>query len=161
MEHIQPPTKWKRVPGQPAVFLAGGISKCPNWQRELTKMLATTNYAVLNPRREHFNTNDHHAAELQIQWEFEHLRKADLISFWFCKETIQPIALFELGAWSPSEKITIGIEPGYSRETDIRVQVALLGHNRIMNTLEDLANEIKLAEPRIRMEFKITLKSTN
>jgi hypothetical protein len=46
-----------------------------------------------------FSMNDPTASKDQIQWEFEHLRKADTILFWFPKESICPIALYELGAW--------------------------------------------------------------
>ena len=117
-------------------------------------MLTKTNYVVLNPRRKNFPIDNPNAAEAQIQWEFEHLRKASIISFWFCKETIQPIALFELGAWSNDKDsvVVIGVEPGYIREQDICIQMELLGHRRILSSLEDLANEIKLAEPSVMPE---------
>lgn len=59
----------------PAVFLAGGITGCPDWPDE-----------------------------------------------------IQPIALFELGAFAASEKpIVVGSDPDYPRRTDLRLQ---LGHTR-------------------------------
>jgi hypothetical protein len=35
----------------PAVFLAGGITGCPDWQAELVRMLADVPVALLNPRR--------------------------------------------------------------------------------------------------------------
>jgi hypothetical protein len=144
MEYIEAPKNWTRLPGQPAVFLAGGITGCPDWQREIAEKLVMTNYAVLNPRRKDFPINDPSAAENQIRWEFEHLRKADVISFWFCKESIQPIALFELGAWSSLHKlIVIGVEPGYPREQDIYIQMALLGNKRIVSNLDDLASSIE------------------
>jgi hypothetical protein len=146
MEYVEAPEDWRRLPGQPSVFLAGGISGCPYWQSELAHLLVMTNYAVLNPRRKEFK-NTPEFAELQIRWEFEHLRKADVISFWFCKESIQPIALFELGVWSVSEKpIVIGVERGYPRELDVRVQMGLLGRSRLVSNLPDLANEIRLLE---------------
>lgn len=152
MEYIEAPKTWHRLPGQPGVFLAGGITNCPNWQIEMRKLLGMTNYAVLNPRRANFSMGNPDAAELQIRWEFEHLRKADVISFWFCKETIQPIVLYELGAWSMTDKpIAIGIEPGYQREQDVRIQTALARPGiRILTTLEELANELRLYKPNIK-----------
>ena len=151
MKYVEVPERWERFPDQPSVFLAGGITGCPDWQREISRMLVMTNYAVLNPRRKNFSTGNPSAAELQINWEFEHLRKADVISFWFCKENIQSIALFELGAWSQQKDpaVVIGVEPGYPREQDIHVQMGLLGRNKIVSSLEDLANQIKLLEPSI------------
>ena len=145
MEYIEAPANWVKNPVRSSVFLAGGITGCPNWQRELTEMLRATDYVILNPRRDDFPIHDPSAAELQIRWEFLHLRRADLISFWFCKDAIQPIALFELGAWSTREStatILIGVEPGYPREQDIYIQMSLLGR-RVVSTLDDLAGEIK------------------
>lgn len=155
MEYVEAPRNWERLPGQPSVFLAGGITGCPDWQSKLTGLLVMTNFAVLNPRRADFLVGNPPAAELQIRWEFEHLRNADVISFWFCKETIQPIALFELGAWSRGNDpaIVIGVEPGYVREQDVSIQMELLGRTRIVTTLEGLANEIRLAEPSIRLRL--------
>jgi len=151
MKYVEAPKRWERLPNQPSVFLAGGITGCPDWQREISSMLVMTNYAVLNPRRKHISMGNPSAAELQINWEFQHLRKADVVSFWFCKDSIQPIALFELGAWSQQKDpaVVIGIESGYPREQDIRVQMDLLGRNKIVSSLEDLANQIKLLEPSV------------
>lgn len=151
MEYVESPKKWKPLPNQPSVFLAGGISGCPDWQRELTKLLIMTNYAVLNPRRKEF-TDSQSAAESQIEWEFRHLRKADVISFWFCKEAIQPIALYELGAWSMTDvPLVIGVEKGYARELDVRTQTAFARPDvHVVNTLEDLATKIKGLEKGIK-----------
>ena len=151
MEYVESPEVWKRLPGQPSVFLAGGITGCPNWQWEVARQLNMTNYAVLNPRRKTF-VDTRGAAELQIEWEFQHLRKADLIAFWFCKETVQPIALFELGAWSQGTDpaVLIGVELGYPRALDIHIQMGLLGRGGIKSTLEELVNEIKTFERSIQ-----------
>lgn len=151
MEYIESPEIWTRTPDQPSVFLAGGFTGCSNWQIELAKMLRNTNYVVLNPRRKTI-VDSPESAEIQINWEFEYLRKADLISFWFCNNAIQPIALFELGAWSGNKDpaVVIGVEPGYPRALDIRIQMGLLGRNRIVSTLEDLAKEIILIESSLR-----------
>ena len=147
MEYIECPKTWERLPKQPSVFLAGGISGCPDWQKEIARLLVMTNYAVLNPRRKDFK-NGPEAAELQIRWEFEYLRKADIISFWFCKESLQPIALYELGAWSMTNKpVIVGVEKGYARALDVVIQTALVRPSiRIVGTLEDLAYQIKQQE---------------
>lgn len=153
MKYVECPESWERSPGQLSVFLAGGITNCPDWQSEMVRLLRPTGYVLLNPRRADFPAGDAAAAEFQIRWEFEHLRKADLISFWFCREALQPIALYELGAWSMTGKpIVIGIEPGYARELDVRVQTALVRPSGVpvAGTLEDLANEIKRFEPGLR-----------
>ena len=148
MKYIEAPENWKRLYGQLSVFLAGGITDCPDWQKEIVKMLEMTNYVVLNPRQERFTAD----AELQIQWEFRHLRKADVISFWFCEGNIQPIALFELGAWSKQKcpTVVIGVEPGYPREKDIYIQMELLGRSDIAQSLDELADKIISLERSMR-----------
>jgi hypothetical protein len=156
MEYVECPNNWLRSLGQLAVFLAGGITGCPDWQTEMVRLLSMTDYTVLNPRRLDFPAGDPGAAEFQVRWEFEHLRKADLISFWFCKETIQPIVLYELGAWSMTDTpIVIGIEPGYARELDVRIQTALVrpAGVPVASTLEDLAREIRDFKPKLLPPF--------
>ncbi len=151
MQYIVSPDEWKPLPNQPSVFLAGGISGCPDWQRELAKLLIMTNYAVLNPRRKEF-IDSQAAAEAQIEWEFMNLRKADVISFWFCKEAIQPIALYELGAWSMTDTpLVVGVEKGYPRELDVRAQTAFARPDvHVVGTIEDLAAKIKGLEKGIK-----------
>jgi hypothetical protein len=98
-----------------SLFLAGGITGCPDWQQEIVAALRHTNLVVLNPRRSHFLPHEN-AAQEQITWEHIHLRQATAISFWFPKETLCPIVLYELGAWSMTNKqIFVGVHPDYQR----------------------------------------------
>jgi hypothetical protein len=129
---------------QNTLFLAGGITGCPNWQYSLTFSLETTNLSILNPRRKHFPIDDPTAASEQIKWEFDHLRKAEFISFWFPKESICPIALYELGAWSMTDKILfVGCHPEYQRRLDIEEQTSLVRPDiNIVYSLNELANQI-------------------
>lgn len=63
----------------------------------------------------------------QICWERIALERAEVVLFWFAKETVAPIALFELGCWSNTAKrLVVGVEPGYPREFDIYQQMALV-----------------------------------
>ena len=113
----------------PIVFLAGGITGCPDWQADAAAMLADTNLVLCNPRRPEFDTADPAAADEQILWEVAHLRRADLTLFWFppSGDVPQPIALFELGmalgdrkCWG--RKIVIGVDPDYCRRRDVIAQ---------------------------------------
>ena len=144
MKYIESPHKYENKPGKASVFLAGGITGCPDWQQEVTVFFQPTNIVILNPRRKHFPINTPDAASEQINWEFEHLRKADVILFWFPKESICPIALYELGAWTRTEKhIFIGMHPGYERRQDIEIQTRLRRPgSRIVYSLQELVNQI-------------------
>ncbi len=154
MKYIESPEEWDEC-DRPAVFLAGGITGCPDWQKELTAMLTGTDYVVLNPRRENFPIGNPRAAEDQITWEFLHLRRASVVSFWFCKESVQPIALFELGAWSRGKDpaVIVGVEPSYPREQDVRIQMGLLGR-KVLSSLEEVANELKHIYPSVAYRLR-------
>lgn len=150
MKYIESPQSYSKKKGK-ALFLAGGITNCPDWQSAVVKLLHGTQVTVLNPRRKIFPINDPTAATEQIKWEFEHLRKADAILFWFPKESICPIALYELGAWSMTEKhLFIGVHQKYPRKKDIEEQTKLVRPSiNIFYSLEEVVNQALLF---IRME---------
>lgn len=113
--------------GRPSVFLAGGITHCPDWQAEAVRLLAPVPAVVLNPRRRDFDVADPTEAERQIRWEHTHLRRAAVVLFWFSEgPSPQPIALYELGAMAATGRvIAVGTHPGYPRRADVRIQLAL------------------------------------
>jgi len=127
-----------------SIFLAGGITNCPDWQSEMVSMLGKCDVALLNPRRKNFPMDDPNAAKGQIKWEYEHLRKADSILFWFPKESICPIALYELGAWSMTDTpLFIGVHPEYERRVDIEEQTKLVRPSQIIaNSLMSLSESV-------------------
>lgn len=105
----------------PSVFLAGGITKCRNWQEEVIKILQSKddeesefsyyvgesfiympispyNMTIFNPRQKHFDITDQSASYKQILWEFKRLECMDIFSMYFCEsESDQPICMYELG----------------------------------------------------------------
>ena len=124
---------------RPCVFLAGGITQCPEWQQELVALIH--NLApelpgtLLNPRRKDFPMEDPNAAVEQIKWEYAALNAADVFSMWFSAgPSVQPICMYELGRhlarfqWGAHNlaKIVIGIAPGYLRAQDVRIQTQLV-----------------------------------
>ena len=126
MQIIVAPSLNKWSGGSSTLFLAGGITGCPDWQTDLLRLLADTDLVVFNPRRKDFPIGDPNAALEQIAWEHHVLRQADIISFWFPKETLCPITLYELGAWSMTQKpLCVGMHPEYQRRQDVEIQTAL------------------------------------
>lgn len=128
MIYIESPKEYVKNGGEFSLFLAGGITGCPDWQSDMKGRLSGIDGLVLlNPRRKDFPIGDPGAALAQITWEFEHLRKATAISFWFPKETLCPIVLYELGAWSMVKKpIFVGVDPEYKRRQDVKIQTKLI-----------------------------------
>lgn len=145
MIYIEAPNQLHVEGDATTVFLAGGIMGCPDWQSEMVDLLSDTNLVLMNPRRRDFPMDDPTAAQSQIRWEYNHLRLADRILFWFSAATLCPIVLYELGAWSRTNKrLVVGIEPGYQREQDVRIQTSLVRPDvPIVSTLEDLALSIQ------------------
>lgn len=128
-----------------SVFLAGGLSHTKNWQQELCDLLLDEPVVLFNPRRAVYPHEQIDAAKEQIAWEFSHLRKADAISFWFPEESVSPIALFELGAHTMTQKpIFIGVHPQYERRIDIEIQMSLVRPDiTIVHSLHDLGARIR------------------
>lgn len=138
-----------------SVFLAGGIVGCADWQSEIIELLSDCDVTLFNPRRPNFPINDPTAAPQQIKWEFDALRKAGVISFWFDSGTVQPIVMFEYGYWLSCSmnfdaKIFIGCHPDYPRRLDVEEQtrLACAYHNKrvsvqIVYSLAELAAKIK------------------
>ena len=128
------------------LFLAGGISNCPDWQSWVVSELRDVeNLTIYNPRRKKFDTADINATEQQIVWEFEHLRDADIVMFWFSKGSLNPIALYELGMWgnSTDRPCLIGIDPEYERKDDVYIQTRIARPElKIFNSLSAMINEI-------------------
>lgn len=135
------------------IFLAGGISNCPNWQKEMIARFKDMddNFVLLNPRRETFNVNNPGETAFQIEWEYYHLHEINprAVLFWFPHDTLCPITLYELGMqmgrYSPTyTKIFIGCHPGYARKEDVEIQTHLAGFKgNVHDNFESLVDEVK------------------
>jgi hypothetical protein len=126
VRYVQAPEPYEG-PG-PVLFLAGGISGCPDWQSQAAAMLRDTpGLTVLDPRRASFDLADPDVAAEQITWEYTHLRRADVVLFWFAPGgSVQPITLYELGVHvTRGVPLAVGADPGYPRRLDVEVQLAL------------------------------------
>lgn len=128
-----------------SVFLAGGITGCQNWQSEVVNKLKGLDIAIFNPRRKNFPIHDPNASYEQIKWEFNRLREADILSFWFSKGSLNPIVLFEYGsALERKEAIVVGIDPDYERKRDVEIQTLLIRPKlKIVSSIGDLSKEIE------------------
>lgn len=136
----------------PTVFLAGGITNCPNWQNKVIDILRPYDIGhILNPRRDNFPIHDPNAAKEQIEWEFHALNNADVFSMWFSgADSVQPICMYELGRHialrlHKLDTVVIGIEDGYRRSLDVFIQLGLIDKGlsrRISNDIETHAINI-------------------
>ena len=148
MRVVTAPEEYVMQPGEISVFLAGGITNCPNWQKEVIDIIANKytinamDIVIFNPRRDNFPIGDKTAAYKQIQWEFDALERCDIFSMYFSSgESDQPICMYELGRnimrmqmrfpgdWE--ERIVISVEDGYRRKQDVLIQTELATNNKI------------------------------
>ena len=54
MEYIEAPNKVKHRPTKSSIFLAGGITGCPDWQKHVVTTLRDLPVRIYNPRRSDF-----------------------------------------------------------------------------------------------------------
>lgn len=133
---------------QPSIFLAGGITNCPDWQQDAIRRIELAamtergrkGITVLNPRRADFDVTDPNASALQIAWEFNALSsRASVVLFWFTEgPSVQPITLYELGRYAATKKVVVGAHPDYLRRFDVIEQMR---HARPLLTVRDNLND--------------------
>lgn len=137
-----PVTAPEVLPEKADLFLAGGISNCPDWQVYALEKLADVPGIVLNPRRS--GVLDPKEAVAQITWEYEAFKNVKTILFWFPEETLCPITLFELGRFShdTSVKLFVGTHPNYQRKVDVVTQLGLARDDvEVVHDLDELIEQ--------------------
>ncbi len=141
MKYIECPEEYSGASPDISLFLAGGITNCPDWQNEVKAKLSDQKIILVNPRRI-FKPEDE---ENQIKWEHSHLLRVNAILFWFPCETLCPIALYELGAWNfRPKKLFIGCHPDYARKRDVEIQTKLERPSQVIAfSLDDLVEQVK------------------
>ena len=107
------------------VFLAGTIDNgnSEDWQQTIAGKLAGRNrqYLFYNPRQEEWHPEREGEMEYQVNWELEHLEKADYILMVFLDGSSSPITLLELGLHARSGKLIVVCTPGFYRYDNVRI----------------------------------------
>ncbi len=138
--------------GNIKIFLAGGISNCPDWQSIIIEKLNNEDnpyqqimlegVTVFNPRRKNYENVEDTIVE-QITWEFFKLKESDIIAFWFSSGSLNPITLYEYGKHVTSTKLVVGVDVGYERKNDIKIQTSLIRPTQhICYDLDEFYNDI-------------------
>ena len=146
------------------LFLAGSITGVGDWQSSIvdaptlkksgrdskTDFLTISDYFhTFNPRRENYDSLDPSVEEEQITWEYHHINNVcENILFWFGKETVAPITLYEYGralSTHDHSKIWVGLHPEYPRKNDVLIQTRLINpdlEKRIVYSVNALAMSV-------------------
>lgn len=110
------------------IFLAGSIDmgKARNWQTEVTDAMADLDVAILNPRRDDWDSSwvqdiSNDQFNEQVTWELDMQDAADLIVMYFDPEGQAPITLLELGLYAASGKIIVCCPEGYWRRGNVQM----------------------------------------
>lgn len=87
-----------------SIFLAGSIEqgRAEDWQTAVTEELQDCEGTIFSPRRKDWdstwsNTEEFKPFRDQVEWELEHINKADAVLFYFQPGTKSPISLLEYG----------------------------------------------------------------
>ena len=145
---IKPPTF---IPNnKDCVFLAGSIEMgaAELWQDKVVKMLSGTDWVVLNPRRDDWdssweqNINNPKFYE-QVNWELQGIEEAEKVILYFDPNTKSPITLLELGyiAGSDPEKLIVVCPHGYWRKGNVDIVCDRYGILQV-DTIEEAAEEL-------------------
>jgi len=147
------------------VFIGGGISNCPRWQDEIADLLIPTNHTIFNPRRVGDLAKDGDEAAQQIEWEYKALDLSTILLFWFPKESVCPITLFEYGkalAWAERgfiRKLIVGRDPEYPRVFDLDTQTAVDSQHSRLWVASVTNPRAQLFYTKSFDEFKDTIKT--
>jgi hypothetical protein len=129
MKVIKPPEKVNfGNPNEKFLFLAGSIEmgNASPWQKQAISTLADTDWTILNPRRDEWDSsweqsiNNPNFKE-QVEWELGGLDKAHKIFFYFDPDTKSPVTFLELGLHANSGKAVVCCPDGFWRQGNIEI----------------------------------------
>jgi len=147
------PPVWPQLEG-PSIFLAGSIEmgKAIDWQSALALELADLPITILNPRRGDWDGSwkqdiSNKQFKEQVDWEMDHLNKADVIALYFQPETMSPISLLELGMYASAtgiagKKLVVCCPEGFWRRGNVQIVCHRYGVD-LVETREELIEKVK------------------
>lgn len=136
------------------IFLAGSIEmgKAEDWQAMIPELFKDRqNLTFFNPRRDDWDSSweqkeSNPQFNYQVNWELNHLDKADIIFMYFSPETTSPISLLELGLYANLEKLIVCCPNDFYRKGNVDI-VCSRFNIPVYNTME-------AAIGRLRSELK-------
>ena len=74
MRYVEAPERYLPTGDERSIFLAGGITGCPDWQRTASDLMRDHEVVVFNPRRGAYPPATADILAEQIAWEYHHLQ---------------------------------------------------------------------------------------
>jgi len=136
------------------IFLAGSIEmgKAEDWQAMIPELFKDREYLTFfNPRRDDWDSSweqkeSNPEFNKQVNWELDHLDKADIIFMYFSPETKSPISLLELGLYADSGKMIVCCPDDFYRKGNVDIVCARFNipvYNTLEATIGRLRTELK------------------
>lgn len=148
MKIIKPPEKINYDSNKKYLFLAGSIEMgvAENWQEKVEKKLKETNWNILNPRRDDWDSSWEQTIENkqfreQVEWELKAQELCDIILMYFDKNTKSPISLLELGLFAKTGKMMVVCPKGFWRKGNVDIVCARYGLKQF-NSISEAINNI-------------------
>ena len=128
------------------VFLAGTIDmgRSIDWQARadsLFSALPAGDYMLFNPRQGSWDASKPGEMDYQVNWELDHLERADWILMNFLPDSRSPITLLELGLHARSGRLLVICPPEFYRYDNVRITCARYGVP-MLGSLEDAVRHI-------------------
>lgn len=128
MEQIKAPNKFNYLEERISIFLAGSIEMgaASDWQAKVADRLSKYDVVLLNPRRDDWDTSweqtteNEHFVE-QVEWEMDCLNGCSYIFMNLEPNTISPISLLELGAYSNDGKMMVCCPKEFFRSGNVEI----------------------------------------
>ena len=129
-----------------------------DWQARADSLFAALpdgDFLLFNPRQEHWDAGRPGEMDYQVNWELDHLEKADWIIMNFLPGSRSPITLLELGLHAASGRLLVICPPGFYRYDNVRITCGRYGVP-MLDSLEDAVRHIgQNGSPRgIRRNFE-------
>lgn len=134
------------ISGRTTVFLAGTIDmgSGEDWQARADSLFAALpdgDFLLFNPRQEHWDAERPGEMDYQVNWELDHLEKADWIIMNFLPGSRSPITLLELGLHARGGRLLVICPPGFYRYDNVRITCGRYGVP-MLDSLEDAVRHI-------------------
>lgn len=156
---ITPNMTLHTIPRGVHVFLAGSIEmgKAIDWQADLISELSLNEHVgvIFNPRRPDWNPDwkqemSNEPFRHQVEWELDNLDQANVVYFYFDKNTLSPVTLAELGyilginEYS-DRRVVVCCPDGYWRQGNVEIMCHRAGvkmHRSYEESVKDLEDQV-------------------
>ena len=114
-----------------SLFLAGTIDmgNSADWQSDFHQKFQRLegSYLLYNPRQAAWDASRPGEMDYQVNWELEHLEKADHIIMYIIGSSKSPVSLLEMGLHARSGKMYVICEKDFYRYDNVRITCAHYG----------------------------------